>query len=111
MRNRLNEQIRRAKELMGVINEQTFECDKCRWNGTATIYQDSDRVELELRFHNHTGSKTKVIESFEWEGNKQSSRNGYRELQKKAEEVNRKYKLDIKIPVEGDYMQQPGRKK
>ena len=109
MRNRLNEQIRRTKELMGVINEQTFECDRCRWNGTETIYKDSDRVELRLRFHNHTGSKTKVIESFEWEGNKQTSRNGYRELEKKAQEVNRKYNLDIKIPVEGDYMQRYGR--
>jgi len=117
---KLNEQLNRSKELMGILSEQDgkavnvkpeeFVCDRCRWNGLKTYLLANDgsetgMIELELTLYNHTGNDTDRIERFVWEGEENKDYKGHMELERKGEEVNKKYNIDIEIPELNGFME------
>jgi len=103
--------IRKLHKEFSLIKEQEddFVCDRCRWNGVRTYMVSDDNkqtgdIKLELSLHNHTGNDTDRIERFEWAGGKSEERKGYRELEGKARNSNKKYNIDIEIPELSGFM-------
>ena len=100
---KLNEQLNRTKELMGILNEQ--EDSVYRWFATEEQYKDHEGSNKEQSvvlnmdlIKGDSMTDSKKVERLSWEGTEGTRLVGVRELEGKAEQINRKYNIDIKIP-------------